>query len=232
MLAAKRLPRQDLLLTYLEACGLEPAEHPRWLAAWNRLASRAADPAADQRAPLEEELIRDLRAAGLARLGTGFMTGLPWSSLFASVSELDIYVAYAQTWTHTHSRDLAALAARPTASIRVVLADPDDQATLNILAARFDTTTRELRRRILATRADYAALRQDGGATIDVRYRAGDRLFSCYRFDDTAVLGLYSHTRSRTANIPVFVGRKPGDLFDFVANEWAEILRESRPARA
>lgn len=230
MLAAKRLPRQDLLFAFLDACGLDPAGDPRWLAAWNRLATRAADPAADQRAPLEDELIRDLRAAGLARLGTGFMTGLPWGALFARTRELDIYVAYAQTWTRMNSRDLAKLAARPATCIRVVLADPDDQATLDILAARFDTTAGELRRRIVATSADYAALRQVGGATIEIRYRAGDRLFSCFRFDDTAVLGLYSHTRSRTANIPVLVGRKPGDLFDFVTSEWAEILRDSRTA--
>jgi hypothetical protein len=229
MLAAKRLPRQDLLRTFLQACGLEPEEDPRWLTAWKRFASRAADPAADQRAPLEEDLIRDLRAAGLARLGTGFMTGLPWSSLFATVRELGIYVAYAQTWTRMNSRELAALAARPAARIRVVLADPD-QATLTFLAARFDTTTSELRHRIVATSADYAALRRPDGATIDIRYRAGDRLFSSYRFDDTAVLGLYSHTRSRTAAIPVLVGRKPGELFNFVTSEWAEILRESRPA--
>lgn len=129
-----------------------------------------------------------------------------------------------------NSRDLASLAAQPSARIRVVLADPDDTFTMELLAGRFNTTTGELRRRIHATRADYTGLRLDAGADIDVRYRPGDRTFSFYRFDDTAILGLYSHTRSRAASIPVLVCRRPGALYDFVTAEWDSVFADSRPA--
>jgi hypothetical protein len=230
MLAGKRLPRKELMLAFLEACGRNPAADPRWLTAWNRMASRAVDPEADQRAPFDEDLIGDLRVSGLARIGTTFMTGLQWSALFADVRELDIYVAYGQTWTRMNGRDLALVAARPGARIRVVLADPDDAFTVTLLAGRFNVTTEELRRRIHATHADYTALRSDGGADIQVRYRPGDRMFSFYRFDDTAVVGFYSHTRSRAASVPAFVCRRPGALYDFITAEWDTVLADSRPA--
>ncbi|MFF0520712.1 hypothetical protein ACFYTC_18520 [Actinomadura nitritigenes] len=228
MLAGKRLPRQELLLTFLEVCGLPSSALPRWLAVWDRLAAREADPTADRRAPFGDDLINDLRTAGLARIGTTFMTGLNWAALFAGVRELDIYVAYGQTWTRMNSRDLALAAARPGTRIRVILADPEDALTVELLADRF-ATTKELRRRIHTTRADYTALRCEDGATIDIRYRPGDRTLAFYRFDDTAVLNFYSHTRSRAAAVPVLVCRRPGALFDFVAAEWEAVLAGSRP---
>jgi hypothetical protein len=230
MLSGKRLPRKERMSAFLDACGLPSPNHPQWLAVWDRLAARAADPKADRRAPFGDDLIDDLRTAGLTRIGSTFMTNLNWSALFAGVRELDIYVAYGQTWARMNGADLDRVAARPTSRIRSVLADPEDPFTVELLAGRFATTPQELRQRIHATRADYTALRREDGATIDVRYRAGDRTCSLYRFDDTAILGLYSHTGSRAAAVPVFVGRRPGALYDFVTAEWDAVLADSRPA--
>jgi len=228
MLSGRRLPRKPLMITFLQACGVNPAKDPRWLVAWNRLAALAAE--TPEHRPLSADIVADVRAAGLTRIGTTYLTDMQWSALFADVRELDVYMAYGQTWARMHARDLARLAARPGARIRVVLADPDDPLTVAVLADRFDLTTEELRRRIIATEADYAALRTDPGATIEIYYRAGDRMFSFYRLDDTAVLGFYSHARTRAASVPVFVCERPGDLYDFITEEWQAILRDSRPA--
>lgn len=231
MLSAKRLPKKELLFAYLETCGANPTADPRWLLAWNRLAAPESDPnpAADHVLAIDNTLINDVRAAGLTRIGATYMTSLEWSRLFAGVHELDIYVAYGQTWTRMNGRDLARLSARPSACIRVILADPDDDLTVTVLARRFNLTTDELRHRIHGTHADYTALRGDG-ATVEIYYWSGDRTFSFYRFDDTAVIGLYSHSRTRAASVPVFVCQQPGDLYDFVLNEWAAVLRSARPA--
>ncbi|MCG5214688.1 hypothetical protein [Streptosporangium sp. KLBMP 9127] len=110
-----------------------------------------------------------------------------------------------------------------------MLADRFDR-TVAELADRFDRTVAELQRRITDTRADYAALRSQAGATIEIYYRPGDRMFSFYRLDDTAVLGFYSHARTRAASVPVFVCERPGDLFDFIIEEWQAIIRDSRLA--
>lgn len=141
---------------------------------------------------------------------------------------LDIVVAYGQTWRNMHARELALVAARPDSRIRVFLADPDDEFTVAVLADRFGAAPDELRSRIIATRSAYETLRQPNGAQIEVYYRPGDRVFSFYRFDDVAVVGLYSHSRTRGAAVPVFVCARPGELYEFIQDELTVILDQSR----
>ncbi len=169
-------------------------------------------------------LARDVEAAGLLRIGASYLSELDWKQLFTEVTELDIVVAYGQTWRNLHARELAQVAARSYSRIRVFLADPHDEFTVALLADRFDITHDELRTRITATRSDYEALRRPDGAQIDVYYRPGDRVFSFYRFDDIAVVGFYSHSRVRGAAVPVFVCARPGELYEFIHDELAVIL--------
>jgi hypothetical protein len=197
--------------------------------AWTRLAGHASQPATS-RSQLQQSLARDFEAAGLLRIGATYLNELEWKLLFAEVTELDIVVAYGQTWRHMHARELAQLAARPHSRIRVFLADPDDELTVTVLADRFDVTHDELRNRITGTRREYEALRRLDGAQIEIYYRAGDRVLSFYRFDDIAVVGLYSHSRVRGAAVPVFVCSRPGELYEFVYDELAVILDQSRLA--
>jgi hypothetical protein len=226
--AGRRLPRKDLVLALVRACGV-PASDRRWEIAWTRLAGQASKPAS-ARGQLQQSLTRDFEAAGLLRIGATYLGELEWKQLFTEVTELDIVVAYGQTWRNMHARELAQVAARPDSRVRVVLADPDDELTVAVLADRFDIAPDELRTRISATRSDYEALRRPDGAGIEVYYRPGDRVFSFYRFDDIAVVGLYSHSRARGAAVPVFVCARPGELFEFIQDELAVILDQSRLA--
>lgn len=227
-LAGRRLPRKTLVLALVRACGI-PSSDRRWEIAWTRLADQASKPA-PARGHLQQRLTRDFTAAGLLRIGATYLSELEWKQLFAEVTELDIVVAYGQTWRNLHARELAQLAARPDRRVRVVLADPHDELTVATLADRFNITHDELRARITTTHDAYQALRRPGGAEIEVYYRAGDRVFSFYRFDDIAVVGLYSHSRTRGAAVPVFVCARPGELFEFIQDELAVILEQSRPA--
>ncbi len=227
-LAGRRLPRKTLVLALVHACGIPPSDR-RWEIAWTRLAGQATKPASAQ-GHLRQSLTRGFEAAGLLRIGATYLSELEWKQLFAQVAELDIVVAYGQTWRNLHARELTQLAARLDCRVRVVLADPHDDLTVAVLADRFNITHDELRTRITATRSAYQALRREDGAQIEVYYRAGDRVFSFYRFDDIAVVGLYSHSRARGAAVPVFVCARPGELFEFIQDELAVILDQSRPA--
>lgn len=229
LLRGKRLPSRELFLAFLAACGVDPIEDTRWLAAWTLLAAnhRGAAPAPEH---LPERLAADIHAAGLLRLGTAYLPDLDWKQLFATVSELDIFVVYGQTWRHLHAPELNRLARRSGARIRVFIADPADALTVRVLSDRFAMDRQELVARIENTRREYQALARPGGAEIDVRYWPGDRAFSFYRFDATAVLGLYSHGRSRAVAIPVLVCAEPGELFEFVMDELKAIEAGSRPA--
>ena len=227
-LTGRRLPRKALVLALVRALGI-PAGDRRWEIAWTRLADQASK-SASPRGSLQQSLTRDVEAAGLLRIGATYLSDLEWKQLFAEVTELDIVVAYGQTWRNLHARELAQLATRPDSRIRVFLADPHDAFTVALLADRFDTTPDELRTRITVTRSDYEALRRPAGAQIDVYYRPGDRVFSFYRFDDIAIVGLYSHSRIRGAAVPVFVCARPGELYEFIHDELAVILNQSRLA--
>ena len=180
-------------------------------------------------ARLSAVLARDVARTGLRRVGATFLPDLDWAALFAPTAELDIFMAYGQTWRNLHAPEMARLARRPGSRIRVFLADPEDRLTAATLAYRFGATDRELRRRIEATRQDYLALRQPGGAEVQLRYWSGDRLFSFFRLDQTAVASRYSHSRSRASAVPVIVCQAPGELFQFVLDELGSIEQQSRP---
>ncbi len=228
-LAGRRLPRKALVLGLVRACGV-PTGDRRWEIAWTRLVADQTNRATSPRSPIQQSLARDFEPAGLLRIGSTYLGELEWKQLFAEVTELDIVVAYGQTWRNMHARELAQVAARPNSRIRVFLADPDDELTVAVLADRFDATPDELRSRITATRRAYEALSRSGHSHIQVYYRPGDRVFSFYRFDDIAVVGLYSHSRARGAAVPVFVCARPGELFEFIQDELAVILDQSRLA--
>lgn len=232
-LAGRHLPRQRLLLTFLEACGVDQQTHPRWIAAWNRLSEPLDATAACTTMPPREhrlpaQLTADVRAAGLRRIGANYLNDLEWNRLFADVQELDIFVAYGQTWRNLHARELLQLAQRPTSRIRVFLPDVDDQMTISVLAARFAITPNELTTRITSTYRDYAKMRRENGAAIEIYYRPGDRLFSFYRLDRTAIVGFYSHGRTRFSAVPVLVCTAPGSLYQFITDELQEIEQQSR----
>lgn len=209
----------DIEIAELKATARQQAEHQL---------SRAARSL--RQARMSAELARDASTTGLLRIGATYLPDLDWNALFADITELDIFVAYGQTWRNMHAPELTRLAGRASCRIRVFLTDPDDQQTVASLADRFGITPPELRDRIEATRRDYLALRKPGGADIQIRYWAGDRLFSFFRLDQTAVLGLYSHSRSRAPAVPVLVCQAPGALYQFVLDELRSIEEHSRPS--
>lgn len=171
----------------------------------------------------------DVVASGLERVTDQYLEDVEWGELFRDVGRLDIVVAYANTWRNTHRSRLEATARRRGARIRVVLPDPSHDPTISLLAERFDMPPATLRSRIHEAIRDFRALRRPGGATVDVRVRRGDVVFSCYRFDSRAVLTLYSHARIRRTRVPTFVVAD-GSLFKFVYEEVTALIEQSSPA--
>ena len=170
----------------------------------------------------------DVEAAGLTRIGTNYVEEPDWESLFATVRKLDVFLAYGATWRNTHLDKLKKLASSG-GRIRVYLPDPADSVTIGILADRFDKTPAELLILIDDARKAYQALPTARGGTVEVFFRPGDPVFSCYRFDGTAVLTLYTHQRQRTG-VPTLVCRDGGSLYQFVRDELKALRAQSQPA--
>jgi hypothetical protein len=174
-------------------------------------------------------LSTDVVEAGIVRVTNQYLREVEWASLFRDVTKLDIVVAYGATWRNSNRGSLEQVARRSSARIRVFLPDPDDDRTVAVLADRFNMQSADLTTKINEAVRDFRSLAVPGGATIEVWLRAGDAVFSCYRFDSNAVLTLYSHGRERRTHVPTFVV-SGGELFRFVYDELEAIAAQSRPA--
>lgn len=173
------------------------------------------------------QLSADVKKAGLQRVTDQYLEDVHWSDLFRDVSKLDIVVAYASTWRNTYRSRLEQVAKRPDARIRVFLPDADDTQTVQVLAERFNFTEDELRVKIREAIKDFRELGARDGAAIQIYARAGDALFSCYRFDSRAVITMYSHSRERRTSVPTFVVAE-GVLFSFVYGELKSLITQSK----
>lgn len=168
----------------------------------------------------------DIEAAGIVRIGTQYLTDPKWDDLFRGVSKLDIFFAYGRTWRNSNLSNLRQFAARSGCRLRVFLPNPDDPQTVSVLAKRFSKPEDVLQADISEAAEEFKNLTQSDGAQIEVYYRAGDSLFSCYRFDQTAILTLYAHQQKRV-DVPTVVCRSGGTLYEFIFAEMHAILAQS-----
>ncbi|WP_455132209.1 hypothetical protein [Microbacterium aurum] len=93
-------------------------------------------------------LSTDLQNSGIKRVTDQYLRDDVWSDLFTDVQKLDIVVAYASTWRNTHRGRIMQIATNPSARIRVFLPDPNDDATMNNLALRFDMNLADIRSKV------------------------------------------------------------------------------------
>lgn len=170
-------------------------------------------------------LSADVERAGILNVTDQYLHEVEWEPLFKDAMKVDIVVAYANTWRNTHLHRLKAVAATKGARLRIFLPDPGDQPTMDALARRFATTASDIASKVREAICEFSKLETQGGATVQVYTRPGDMLFSCYRFDQRAVITLYSHQRRRT-QVPTWVV-KHGTLFTFVYDEVDAIRTQS-----
>ncbi|WP_395110282.1 hypothetical protein [Actinomadura sp. SCN-SB] len=171
----------------------------------------------------------DVHAAGLVQVGMNYVQDADWDALFSGVQKLDIFVAYGRTWRNSHFAKLQRVATTRGARIRVFLPDPDDNHTMSVLAERFSMSEQRLKDAVNESKLEFSSLQQAGAADVQVYFRKGDMVFSCYRFDNIAIITLYTHSRSR-GQVPILVCRNGGSLYDFVRDELRAIEDQSSPA--
>lgn len=169
----------------------------------------------------------DLETLGIDRMSMNYIEVPDWAALFIGLQKLDVFVAYGRTWRRNNFQRLQQLAGTPGSRIRIFLADPDDELTMSSMAPRFNMTIEALKAAIMEARDEYAALPVGQGSTIEVFYRSGESLFSCYRLDGVAVLTMYTHSRQRMG-VPTIQCRDGGQLYKFVRGEFKALESQSR----
>lgn len=171
------------------------------------------------------DLSGDIQTTGIQRASMDWRV-VPWTDLIANAKHIDILIAYGSTWLSTYSTDLAEFAKDPNKKLRYFLPDPTDETAMEVLAHRFDYTTETIKSKIMEAARTIAKISQNGNADIRVWFRGGASTFTCYRFDDTVVVTLYSHQLARGA-IPTLVMNK-GTFADFFKEDLQAIENQGR----
>lgn len=168
----------------------------------------------------------DMDLAGVSHVGTNYLKEPDWDDFFKGVDRLDIFFAYGSTWRNSNRDNLESLAKRSGTRIRVFLPDPADDYTMQVLSKRFSYEPERLAALVNEAKVDFASLPVSGTSSVEVYFRKGDSLFSCYRFGSLAVLTLYSHQKKRTG-VPTVVCQSGGSLYDFFVQEFDAICEQS-----
>lgn len=191
---------------------------------WELVAKRAFLAELMAKARLAEEV----RTAGLITLPRDFYRDVDWSELFRKVRDLDVFYAYGETWRHSNMADLRALSQRNGAKVRVVLPDPDNDATMSELARRFDITADESTTRVRDATKEFIEIFGENGhskVNFSLWYVPFSPLFSFYRFDSIVILTLYNHRQIR-GDILMFVGGEGGRIYEAVMNDFEAFIQE------
>ena len=154
------------------------------------------------------------------------------AQLFAESTKLDIFFAYGSTWRNTHSDELDRFVKRGDARIRVVLPDYADDQTMTELTRRFGYGKEDLIRRVTEAQEYFSRLNEVArtyGSAVDVWALPAAPQFTFYRFDNKAILALYSHRKERTA-VPTLVLAK-GNLYEFIKREFDAMIKDNGLAK-
>lgn len=171
------------------------------------------------------ELSGDVQQAGLGRIGSNYQR-VEWDRLLKA-EKIDIYLGLGRTFYSVNSAALQAAAAKPTTRMRVVLADPTDDAAVECMATRFTRTPEQVRSDIRSATESFVALARGAAGSIEVHHRSGEPLTALYRFDNEAVITLYSHRRAH-GEVPYIVCRSGGSLYDFVRDEFTKLIQQGQ----
>ncbi|WP_143219034.1 hypothetical protein [Actinokineospora bangkokensis] len=169
----------------------------------------------------------DLEDSGVVRVGTDYLREPDWNDLFRSVTEIDIFFAYGSTWRNNHHSKLVDFLGGKNSRLRVVLPDPEDEATVRVLSQRFSMTSDKLADSIREAVTLFTDLSVTAAGEVQVYARSGDSLFSYYRFDGKAVVTMYAHEKKRK-NVPVVVCQKGGSLHSFFTADFDALLKEGK----
>jgi hypothetical protein len=178
-------------------------------------------------AAVRADLSESIRASGVHDVFRRFYTDVPWNQLLPGTAEFDLIVSYARTWKNTYREQLKQIAANPRARIRVVLANPENQALIEELSRRYGLSSGDVKSYAQESLADFTTLLGSGTAECHIRVSDRPCLYTYYRFDDVLILSLFPNTNVRTDR-PGFVLRGDGTLSRFLRDEFETYFQASR----
>ncbi len=154
---------------------------------------------------------------------------IDWDSLFRNAVQIDLIFWGSSTWRNHHFGRMENFIERKRTQLTVILPDFRDLNTIQNIAYQMNKKADDVRRYIDDAIEYFIKLnKKNPAAKISIWLIKQPSWFSVFRFDNKAVVSLYSH-RHEHVSVPALVCSKGGKLFDFVEKEIDSIVgRENK----
>lgn len=163
---------------------------------------------------------------GIVRVGTfaGFVPR--FDQLIASSSTMVLYFIHSRRWRENHDAAIKAFLGREGTGLEVFLPDLESHELMFSLEKRFDDGPL-IRAMVEDAYRYFARLARDYQKPIRVRLFGRYPTYSFYRFDERAVLAMYSNSVAKK-ELPAFEITMNGLLGSFLAADIEDLRRECR----
>jgi hypothetical protein len=165
-------------------------------------------------------------APGIVRISPFAALVSRFDELIATSASMAIYFIHSRRWRENHSAAIKAFMARPETSLEVFLPDLENHELMFSLEKHFEDGPL-----IPAMVEDayryFARLAREYQKPVQVRLFARYPTYSFYRFDDRAIMAMYSNSVAKK-ELPAFEVTVDGLLGSFLAADIEDLRRECR----
>lgn len=172
-------------------------------------------------------LSQNIRDAGVTEIGPGFVDIQFWPEWIEKSQEVDLLFSYASNWRNSHIHRIKDRCSVRPMKITVIVPDVRQSQVMDELAARYSKSTRErIAEQIDDAVNEFSALSGINGTTVQVYRLPRAPLFSYYRFDSSAVVSVYDHSKEKVP-VPFFAFFSGGYSFRFFKDEFDRLRHMS-----
>jgi hypothetical protein len=149
-----------------------------------------------------------------------------FEELIAGSSRMALYFIHSRRWRENHDAAIKAFLARDGTTLEVFLPDLESHELMYSLGQHFDDGP-QIPGLITDAYRYFARLARDYGKPAEIRLFGRYPTFSFYRFDDRAILALYSNTAAKK-DLPAFEVEADSYLGRFLDTDIEDLERECR----
>jgi hypothetical protein len=174
-------------------------------------------------------LATDVDKAGLSRITMEFYRDIDWKMFFRNVKNLDILFSYGGTWRSINTLELSEIADRQGVSVRVILPNPTNGALMEQLGQRYSIDKSVMINRVKEAENDFHSKFDDHASShLTVLFTDTAPIFDFYKFDNVAVITLFSYRKGKNP-VPAIIVKRGGTLYKFIEEELKAFVEGPTP---
>jgi hypothetical protein len=150
-----------------------------------------------------------------------------FEELIGATTQMSVHFIHSRRWRENHDAAIKAFLARDGATMEAFLPDLENHELMFSLGKHFDDGP-QIPSLVVDAYRYFARLARDYGQPARVWLFARYPTYSFYRFDDRAVMALYSNTTTKKGDLPAFEITTDSFLGKFLAADAEDLKKECR----